>query len=166
MLTLNGVMMPSTLGRVATGSPTAAEVIAQAQDLVLLWDRAEDWSTPRIPPLQVRVLTVLDRQGSMNLTQLSRAVGAIPSSATRLCDRLEAAGLVERQTSAGSRREITLRLSNEGRRRLDAFDQIRSDDFETVLNRMNGPARRALLKGLAAFSDAAAQAGELRDQGA
>lgn len=154
--------MPSTADNVSTitssaQNTSAEDVMVSAQDLVLLWDRAEDGVTPRIPPLQVRVLTVLRRQGSMNLTQLSRAVGAIPSSASRLCDRLEAAGLVERQVSAGSRREITLRLSAEGRRRLDAFAQIRRDDFEGVLDQMSGPARRALLKGLAAFSEAAAR---------
>lgn len=161
--------MPSIADDVSNISPSTVEVSAEnvivsAQDLVLLWDRAEDWVVPRIPPLQVRVLTVLSRQGSMNLTQLSRAVGAIPSSASRLCDRLEAAGLVERQTSTGSRREITLRLSSEGHRRLDSFAQVRRDDFEAVLAHMSGPARRALLKGLTAFSDSAAQVAESRNK--
>ncbi len=146
---------------VSTISPSTEEVMVNAQDLVLLWDRAEDWATPRIPPLQVRVLTVLSRQGSMNLTQLSRAVGAIPSSASRLCDRLEAAGLIEREVSSGSRREITLRLSSEGHRRLDSFAQVRREDFEAVLDRMSGPAQRALLKGLTAFTASVAQAHEL-----
>lgn len=148
--------MPSTLGRVAAGSATAAEVILQAQDLVLLWDRAEDWATPRIPPLQVRVLTVLDRQGSMNLTQLSQAVGAIPSSASRLCDRLEAAGLLERQTSSGSRREVALRLTAEGRHRLEAFAEARRRDFAEVLDQMSPQSREALLAGLRGFGEAAA----------
>lgn len=156
--------MPETVDDVSNISPSADEIMVSAQDLVLLWDRAEDWATPRIPPLQVRVLTVLGRQGSMNLTQLSRAVGAIPSSASRLCDRLEAAGLVERRTSAGSRREITLALSVEGQRRLDAFAQVRRDDFESVLDGMSGPARRALLKGLTAFSDSAAQVAQSREK--
>ena len=142
---------------------SADEVMVTAQDLVLLWDRAEDGVTPRIPPLQVRVLTVLSTQNSMNLTQLAQAVGAIPSSASRLCDRLEAAGLIERNVSAGSRREITLRLSAEGNRRLEAFAQIRRDDFEVVLNQMSGPARRALLKGLTAFSEAAHRSRAARD---
>ncbi len=156
--------MTSTLGRVPTDSPTAGEVITEAQDLVLLWDRAEDWATPRIPPLQVRVLTVLDRQGCMNLTQLSRAVGAIPSSASRLCDRLEAAGLLEREISAGSRREVTLRLSDEGRHRLEAFAEARRRDFAEVLDRMSPQSRDALVAGLRGFGAAAADVGERQRQ--
>ncbi|XAS75098.1 MarR family transcriptional regulator [Dermatophilaceae bacterium Sec6.4] len=162
--------MPSNFGRAATGSPlasaTAAEVITQAQDLVLLWDRAEDWATPRIPPLQVRVLTVLDRQGSMNLTQLSRAVGAIPSSASRLCDRLEAAGLLERQVSADSRREVTLRLSVVGRHRLEAFAETRRRDFAQVLDRMSPQSRDALVAGLRGFGEASAEVAQGQSQGA
>ncbi|WP_186526269.1 MarR family transcriptional regulator [Leekyejoonella antrihumi] len=156
--------MARTVNHVTSVVPDADDVMASAHDLVLLWDRAEDWVTPRIPPLQVRVLTVLEQHGSMNLTQLARAVRTIPSSASRLCDRLEAAGLVERETSVGSRREITLRLTVEGRHRLDSFARIRREDFASVLEEMSVPARRALLKGLTAFSEATAHNREPRNR--
>ena len=136
----------------------ADPVLAQAQALVLLWDRAEDWAVPRIPPSQLRVLTALDRSGPMNLTALARELGAIPSSASRLCDRLEAAGLLTRVVSAGSRREVTLSVSGEGRRRLEGFAAVRRDDFALVLERMTPAARASLVDGLRTFSDAAAQA--------
>ncbi len=138
----------------------AEPVLAQAQALVLLWDRAEDWAVPRIPPSQLRVLTALDRSGPMNLTVLARELGAIPSSASRLCDRLEAAGLVTREISAGSRREVTLGVSREGRRRLEGFAAVRRDDFARVLEMMTPAARASLVEGLRTFSDAAAQVPE------
>lgn len=139
----------------ATSDSLANDVMNQAQDLVLLWDRAEDWAVPRIPPSQLRVLSALSRYESLNLTQLAHAVGAIPSSASRLCDRLEAAGLIVRKTSAGSRREVTVRLSEEGQRRLDAFADTRRSDFAEVLSRMSPHSQAALLDGLRAFSHAA-----------
>lgn len=149
--------MASGQRRIPAGASAAAELAAQAQALVLLWDHAEDSAVPRIPPSQLRVLTVLAWHGEMNLNRLSLELGAIPSSASRLCDRLEAAGLLQRQVSAGSRREVTLSLSTQGRRRLDAFAARRSEDFAAVMERMSPQARTALLEGLRQFSAAAAQ---------
>lgn len=147
--------MASGHKRVPTGASAAAELAAQAQALVLMWDRAEDYAIPRIPPSQLRVLTVLAWHGPMNLNRLSLQLGAIPSSASRLCDRLEAAGLLQRQVSVDSRREVIVSLSAQGRRRLDAFAATRGADFAAVLDRMSPQARAALLEGLRQFSAAA-----------
>jgi len=148
-------------GRIPTDS-----ILEQARTLVLLWDRAEDWAVPRIPPSQIRVLTVLDREGSTNLTTLARGLGAIPSSASRLCDRLEAAGLVERKTNAENKREVTLSISKQGRTRLDAFAAVRRDDFARVLDLMTPEAQNSLADGLRQFSDAATQVRDGQAQGA
>ena len=135
-------------------------VIEQAQALVMLWDRAEDWAVPRVPSSQLRVLTVLERSGPMNLTTLAKSLGAIPSSASRLCDRLEAAGLLQRESNPGSRREVVLSVSSEGRRRLEAFAAVRRSDFAQVLELMTPQARESLVDGLQEFSAAAARAAE------
>lgn len=134
----------------------ADPVLEQAQALVMLWDRAEDWAVPRVPPSQLRVLTVLGRSGPMNLTALAGHLGAIPSSASRLCDRLEAAGLLTRDVSAGSRREVTLSVSTQGRRRLEAFAATRRSDFAQVLELMTPQAQASLIDGLRQFSEAVA----------
>lgn len=133
----------------------AAQVTAAAESLVLLWDHAVDGAVPRIPALQVRVLSVLARRGAMNITGLAQAVGIIASSASRLCDRLEATGLLDRKANPDRRREITVSLSSEGRRRLQAFTQARRDDFEPILERMSATGRAALLQGLTEFAAAA-----------
>lgn len=134
--------------------PLADPVLEHAAPLVMLWDRAEDWAVPRVPPSQLRVLTILDRVGPVNLTTLARELGAIPSSASRLCDRLEASGLLTRKVSAGSRREVTLSVSTEGRRRLAAFAATRRSDFTQVLELMTPEARTSLIDGLRQFSEA------------
>lgn len=134
----------------------ADPVLEQAQALVMLWDRAEDWAVPRVPASQLRVLTVLGRSGPMNLTTLAGRLGAIPSSASRLCNRLEASGLLTRDISAGSRREVTLSVSKQGWRRLEAFAATRRADFAQVLELMTPEARTSLVEGLREFSDAAA----------
>ncbi|MGI8869172.1 MAG: MarR family transcriptional regulator [Mycobacteriales bacterium] len=149
--------MTSRRRRHRAGEDVADAVTTQAQALVLLWDRAEDWADPRVPPSQLRVLTVLSRHSTMNLTELSRELGAIPSSASRLCDRLEAAGLLERRINVGNRREVILRLSSGGRRRLEAFAATRRADFAAVLRLMTPDAQASLVTGLQHFSEAAAQ---------
>lgn len=142
----------------------AEEVAQKAEVVVRVWERAEDWSVPRISPSQLRVLGVLARHGAMNLTRLAQEVGAIPSSASRLCDRLEAAGLLQRTASSDSRREIKLSLSIEGHRRLDGFATTRRGDFAEVLSRMPQGARAALLEGLQQFASAADQARDVTQQ--
>jgi len=104
--------------------------------------------------LATALITVLDRIGPANLTTLARELGAIPSSASRLCDRLEASGLLTREVSAGSRREVTLSVSREGRRRLAAFAATRRSDFAQVLELMTPEARKSLIDGLRQFGEA------------
>ena len=65
---------------------------------------------------QVRALLILDRAGSLNLDRLARALGVSASAAARLCDRMEAAGLLTCGRAAASRREIVLLVTGSGRR--------------------------------------------------
>ena len=148
--------MPSASARRLPDDEDLARLVtSQAEALVRLWDRAEDWSVPRLSPAQIKVLTLLRFRGPMNLTSLAREFGAIPSSTSRLCDRLEAAGLLARSVPPDNRREVVLRVSREGLRRLEAFDVTRREDFAAVLDRMDSGDTAALVAGLAAFASAA-----------
>ena len=148
-------MPPDHDRHVAEPGDVGADVAAAAEPLVQLWDRAVDEAVPRIPALQVRVLSVLAREGTMNVSGLARTVGIIASSASRLCDRLEAAGLLLREPDPDSRREVTVSLSPEGRRRLEDLAQTRRQDFAPVLARMSPSGREALIRGLTEFGEAA-----------
>lgn len=88
---------------------------------------------------------------------LGEALGSTPPATSRLCDRLEAAGLVERRLSAASRREIELYLSRPGRALLDEVRAAQVREVSLVLAAMDPEATEALHKGLAAFRDAAAE---------
>lgn len=136
------------------GIDLAEEVTSRAEPFVRLWDRADDWTVPRIPPSQLKVLSLLRHHGATNLTGLAQSLGAIPSSASRLCDRLEAAGLLSRSVPPDNRREVTIDLTREGRRRLEAFDATRHRDLSVVLDHMRPESRLALLEGLTAFGEA------------
>lgn len=149
-------------------SPSPAEaartLVAAAPALVLCWARAEAGIEPQVPPSQLRALLALDRYGSLNLVGLAQELGALPSSASRLCDRLEAAGLLLRGVNEASRREIEVSLSRDGRALLDRLTASRRDQLNVVLAAMAPTDRAALTTGLDAFAAAAEQTVELLDQ--
>ena len=64
---------------------------------------------------QFRMLVVLS-EASTNLSALAGALDVAPSTAMRMVDRLEAAGLVERSVHPDNRRETHLTLTPAARR--------------------------------------------------
>lgn len=142
----------------------AEALVAAAPALVLCWARAEAGIEPQVPPSQLRALLALDRYGPLNLVGLAQELGALPSSASRLCDRLEAAGLLLRGVSEASRREIEVSLSRDGGALLDRLAASRRDQLSIVLAAMAPADRTALTSGLHAFAAAAEQTVELLDE--
>jgi DNA-binding MarR family transcriptional regulator len=126
-----------------------------AAALAVLWTRSAEGLTHQVSASQLRALICIQRAGTTNLTHLAEALGAMLSSASRLCDRLVAAGLVERSPSVANRRELSLCLTQDGTRLLARIDAQRRADIDHVLARMSPAARSALLTGLEAFTDAA-----------
>lgn len=131
-----------------------ARVTSQASELLeVLWGRA---STAPVSASQLRVLFILEHNEGINLRTLADSLGSTPPSTSRLCDRLQAVGFVERRTSAGSRRELELFLSRRGRAFLADLRSRREAALEGVLEQMPVAQRSALLTGLEAFCAAAA----------
>jgi DNA-binding MarR family transcriptional regulator len=110
-----------------------------------------------ISPTQVRALLALESSGGCSNVELAAMLGIFPSSASRLADRLTAAGLVAREAGTDDRREVSLVLTSAGRRTVDRFVQSRVVVIGRVMALMSGADRVALLNGLAAFTDASAQ---------
>jgi DNA-binding MarR family transcriptional regulator len=121
--------------------------------LEVLWGRA---STAPASPSQMRVLLMLEHQDGINLRTLADSLASTPPSTSRLCDRLVAAGFVERAVSPADRREVRLHLSNRGRAFLDDLRARREKELQAVLEQMPAAKRTALLEGLEAFCDTAA----------
>lgn len=146
--------------RTPSSGAAAVELHAAAGPFAVLWTQPYDRLAQRVSPAQLRVLLVLDQHGAQNLTALAEHLGAIPSSATRLCDRLVAAGLILRDVDRADRRVVSLSLSRDGRRLLDEFADQRVAALAAVTARMAADDRRALLRGLRAFAAAVRAAGD------
>jgi DNA-binding MarR family transcriptional regulator len=102
--------------------------------------------------VQFRALVVLRLAGSQNLGQLAEALGIQSSSTSRLCDRLFAKGLIDRQTSPTDRREVALALTLDGRRLVDQVLKRRRREIAELVADIPPAQRRALIDALQGFS--------------
>ena len=141
-------------------SDVAAAVESAAESLAAVLDRATAAQSPNIPPTQLRVLTIVANNRHTNMSRLAEALDVVPSSASRLCDRLEATGLLRRAADPRDRREVRLTLTPAARRLLAALRERRRQALAEVLERMPPTARQELLRALQAFEAAAGPATE------
>jgi DNA-binding MarR family transcriptional regulator len=131
---------------------------------VSLWLRSHTSADGRVSPSQLRALVLIDEAGLLPVTQLADEMGAMASSASRLCDRLVAAGLVERRTSSANRRVTFISLTTAGTRLLAGMRQARVAELNALMSGMSAAERDGLLKGLVALG-AADEQRRLHSQG-
>lgn len=143
--------------RADDAATAAALVDAACHALLLATNAATD--NCGVSPAQLRVLGVVSREGTINLTQLAEALRTKPSSASRLCDRLEAADLLQRTADGRDRREVWLVLTPGAKRLLDRLGDQRIAAIADILRRMPPDDRIALVHGLQAFGRAADSVG-------
>lgn len=130
--------------------------------LTHLWSDAAQSANLRLSPHQLRALRILEDEPGLNLTALAVGMRIGLPTASRLCDRLEAAGLLERVLHPHKRREVRLLLTRQGHRLLDEVAVRRARALAIVLGAMEPAEREALGQGLQGFL--AAQAAQ--DRGA
>ena len=111
---------------------------------------------PPISTPQWRVL-VMASEAPMNASTVARDLGIHQSNATRLCDRLVRAGLLNRRRAEGDRRQVVLTLTDEGREFFETAMGIRRARVEQAMALMHPQDRAALASAMTAFSEAAAQ---------
>src|ERR1700754_3200504 len=74
----------------------AAALDSAAEALLRVWDAAREGAADRVSGSQLRAMLVVEEFDGLNLRGLAGSLGMILSSASRLCDRLGAAGMIER----------------------------------------------------------------------
>jgi DNA-binding MarR family transcriptional regulator len=107
-----------------------------------------------ISPVQLRALTVLRETAGANLVQLAQGMGVTVSTASRLVDRLVAAGLAERGPAPQTRREIRLSLTRAGKATLARYDRLRLDGLRRCLDHLPVDQHEPLVTALRGLVDA------------
>ena len=92
---------------------------------ILDHEMAEALKPHGVTPTQYNVLRILrgsEGEGLCRSEIMERMIARVPD-ATRLLDRMEGAGLIERERSQVDRRFVTTRITEEGRRVLERLDE-------------------------------------------
>jgi DNA-binding MarR family transcriptional regulator len=92
---------------------------------------------------QFRLLLALEGLGRVPSSRLAARLGLAASAITRMADRLEHAGLIQRGTDPGNRSIVTVELTAAGRRLVTGALARRHARLAEVLDRMSPDDRRA-----------------------
>jgi DNA-binding MarR family transcriptional regulator len=133
----------------------AASIEATAESLAAVLDPSRCEQLSPVSPAQLRVLLLLRAHPNLNINGLAEALHVGPSSASRLCDRLEALGLITRVPDPRDRRDLQLPLTPAATELLEELSRYRQEALKTVLTAMSASARQELERSLSAFSAAA-----------
>lgn len=98
-----------------------------------------------LTPTKLRALNVLAEE-SLRVGELAARVGIDDTTATRLVDRLVAAGLVERGPLAGDRRVTVVGLTEDGAALTAQVEQRRQQFFSEVLTALEPDERMELVR--------------------
>jgi DNA-binding MarR family transcriptional regulator len=109
---------------------------------------------------QWRVLVLLHTRGPMNLASVAAELDVNPSNASRTCDRLTRAGLLNRREAKLDRRNVTLTLTAAGRRLVQRVTKQRRTAIEKALQKMAVTDRDRLAAALATFAEVAGEAAD------
>jgi len=108
---------------------------------------AESLKLHEITPTQYNVLRILRGAGVQGLCRgevMERMIARVPD-ATRLLDRMEAAGLIARERSREDRRFVTTRITEEGLRLLAGLDDAMTELHRRQFAMLDEEALRGLI---------------------
>lgn len=121
------------------------QLVEAVESLVAHWFSAVEEIRPRLPPRQIRALRAVSGRPALNVSALAEHLGIGLPAASRLCDRLEAGGLLRRTVQPGDRREVHLEITADGQRLLADVTERLSVHLAAAFDDVP-PAQRARLE--------------------
>jgi DNA-binding MarR family transcriptional regulator len=121
--------------------------------------QAEIWRAAELTLVQVRVLRKLAKQ-PQTLGQLGTELSLAPPSMTRLVDRLEERGLIQRRRDEEDRRKVVAAVTDKGRRLVSAIPFLEGSAIRTAVDRMAVPDRERIAAAIGELIAAVRQAEE------
>ena len=103
---------------------------------------------------QLRVLVLVTSRGPIANSVVAGAMGIHISNASRLCERLVQAGLLDRRDAPGNRRQVELTVTDAGVRLLDAVTTHRRSALSRILAEMSEKDQKTLDSALRIFAEA------------
>lgn len=134
--------------RVTHDAAQTANGIVELLDV--MWESARETANPApASASQLRLMYVVERFEGIRMHALCKQLATTPPSVSRMCDRLQALGFLERLPCADSGREVALQLTSAGQSHLRRIREQRENMLHQAINAMPESDRRALSQGLA-----------------
>lgn len=130
-------------------------VLSASRVLVAISARSLRAASDDVTLPQYRTLVVLQSRGPQSLQALATELGVVPSTATRMCDRLVAKGLATRESAADDRREVVVSITKAGAELVGRVSRARREEIRRTVAEMDTANRGALVAALEDFARAA-----------
>lgn len=143
--------------RRSAGSFAASETITASRALLAIVARSMSEALEQLSLPQFRVLVVLSGSEPMRMGALAAELGALPSTFSRVIDRLVEGGWVERLPSPESRREVLIRPTQRGLDLVRRVTERRRDEIGRILSTLSPADQQTIGAAFALFADAAGE---------
>ncbi len=134
----------------------AIELLEENNRLILRYKIAE-WLSLDLTITQLKSILYINSRGKVSFKELAGALNVTPSVVTGIADRLEAQGMVKRQTAVEStdRRIQWLLVTDKAKELLSSIRQETGEHISKILENMSEKDLAALIVGFRAFVRAA-----------
>ena len=105
----------------------------------------------RLPPAAASMHATIIREGVISLGDLAVAEGISPSTVTKIVNKLEADGLIDRMIDPADRRVHLVRLSAKGRRNIEAYRSKRNAWLAQQISKLDRTEMAGLESALSVF---------------
>ena len=140
-----------------SGRGRSDAVLTASRALVGVAARSLAGTEDTVTLVQYRAMVLLAARGEMNVGGLADALDVHQSTATRLCDRLVARGLIDRRHSPQNRREVVVSLTYDGQALIRSVTAKRRAELDRILRRLTAKQRAAVEDAFALFAEAAGE---------
>ena len=149
-------MEPSKSERGAAFPPRVEETADQVRRITRLLRAGsqEDWTSLSLTRAQLRILILLQQEGSAAVGQIASFLGVTLPSVTATVDRLVQQGLVRREDDPNDRRRVINRLTPEGTALLERLQEGRRARLVAALAKLTPDELESLASALAPFERA------------
>lgn len=146
--------------KASTSDDLVDALLAASRAIVAVAARSLVRVTSDVTLVQYRVLVELASRGPQRLADLAGVLGVDPSTATRMCDRLELKSLISRERSSDDRRSVRILLQAPGRELVENVTRGRRAQLAAIAARLPREDRGPMLVALKAFAEAAGEVPE------
>jgi 4'-phosphopantetheinyl transferase len=105
------------------------------------------WPGGALSLIHLNVMTILDADGALPMSQLAEALDVSQASATGIVDRMAQRGLITRQSDANDRRVTRVALTDRGRIAIERLGAERRDRLAKLLDELSDDELQAFLVG-------------------